>query len=65
MSDTEEPPHRGEHGDIVGGETTGTDDTEMGTGQEADISHGDGGMGAGRGADIDEERQDSVEDGIA
>jgi hypothetical protein len=65
MNETEEPVHRGEDGDILGGETTGTEDTEMGAGQEADISHGDGGMGAGRGADVDEERQDSVQDGIA
>jgi hypothetical protein len=65
MSDTEQPAHRGEDGDILGGETKGTDQTEMGAGQEADISHGDGGMGAGRGADVDEERQDSVQDGIA
>jgi hypothetical protein len=50
----EEPARRGPEGDIVGGETVGTEDTAMGAGEEADISHGDGGMGAGRGADVDE-----------
>jgi hypothetical protein len=37
----------------------------MGAGAEGDISHGDGGMGAGRGADVDEDRRDSTRDGIA
>ena len=50
----EDPAARTEGGDIVGGETVGTEDTEMGAGAEADISRGDGGMGAGRGADVDE-----------
>jgi hypothetical protein len=50
----DDPAVRGEGGDILGGETVGTEDTEMGTGAEADISRGDGGMGAGRGADVDE-----------
>jgi hypothetical protein len=54
MSETEQPAHRGEDGDILGGETVDTEGTEMGAGQEADISHGDGGMGAGRGADVEE-----------
>jgi hypothetical protein len=49
----EEPPHRGPDGDILGGETVGTEDTAMGAGAEGDISHGDGGMGAGGGADVD------------
>jgi hypothetical protein len=50
----EEQPVRTGDGDIVGGETVGTEDTEMGAGAEGDISHGDGGMGAGRGADVEE-----------
>jgi hypothetical protein len=50
----EEPAVRRESGDIVGGETVGTEDTEVGSGAEGDISHGDGGMGAGSGADVDE-----------
>jgi hypothetical protein len=50
----EEPPVRTPGGDIVGGETVGTEDTEMGAGEEGDISRGDGGMGAGRGADVEE-----------
>jgi hypothetical protein len=49
----EEPAARTEGGDIVGGETVGTEDTEMGSGAEGDISRGDGGMGAGSGADVD------------
>jgi hypothetical protein len=49
----EEPARRGPDGDILGGETVGTEDTEMGSGAEGDISHGDGGMGAGDGADVD------------
>lgn len=49
----EEPARRGPDGDILGGETVGTEDTEMGSGAEDDISHGDGGMGAGDGADVD------------
>jgi hypothetical protein len=61
----EEPPRRGPDGDILGGETVGTEDTAMGAGAEGDISHGDGGMGAGRGADVDDDRQDSTQDGIA
>jgi hypothetical protein len=52
----EAPARRGEQGDILGGETVGTEDTAMGEGAEGDISHGDGGMGAGRGADVPEER---------
>jgi hypothetical protein len=51
----EDPAHRSEDGDIVGGETVGTEDTAMGAGAEGDISHGDGGMGATRGADVDED----------
>ena len=47
----EEPARRGPDGDILGGETVGTEHTEMGAGAEADISHGDAGMGAERGAD--------------
>ena len=50
----EDPPVRTGEGDIVGGETVGTEDTEMGAGEEGDISHGDAGMGAGRGADVEE-----------
>jgi hypothetical protein len=50
----EDPAVRGEDGDILGGETVGTEDTEMGAGAEGDISHGDGGMGAARGADVEE-----------
>ena len=50
----EDPAVRTEGGDIVGGETVGTEDTEMGSGAEGDIGHGDGGMGAGRGADVEE-----------
>jgi hypothetical protein len=50
----EDPAVRTGDGDIVGGETVGTEDTEMGAGEERDISHGDGGMGAGHGADVDE-----------
>jgi hypothetical protein len=50
----EEPARRGPDGDIVGGETVGTEDTDMGSGAEGDISHGDGGMGGGHGADVDE-----------
>ena len=50
----EEPARRGPDGDILGGETVGTEDTDMGSGAEGDISHGDGGMGAGHGADVDE-----------
>ena len=50
----EDPAVRTEGGDIVGGETVGTEDTEMGSGAERDISHGDGGMGAAGGADVDE-----------
>jgi len=61
----EEPARRGPDGDILGGETVGTEDTAMGAGAEGDISHGDGGMGAGRGADVDDDRQDSTQDGIA
>ncbi|HEX2102396.1 MAG TPA: hypothetical protein VHF51_02000 [Solirubrobacteraceae bacterium] len=49
----EEPARRTTDGDIVGGETVGTEDTAMGAGAEADISRGDGGMGTGRGADVD------------
>jgi hypothetical protein len=49
----EEPARRGPDGDILGGETVGTEDTDMGSGAEGDISHGDGGMGAGDGADVD------------
>jgi hypothetical protein len=49
----EDPARRGPDGDILGGETVGTEDTEMGSGAEGDISHGDGGMGAGDGADVD------------
>jgi hypothetical protein len=52
----EDPPHREPGGDIVGGETVGTEDTAMGAGQESDISHGDAGMGAGSGADVPEDR---------
>jgi hypothetical protein len=52
----EEPPHRTPGGDIVGGETVGTEDTTMGAGAEADIEHGDAGMGTGRGADVPEDR---------
>jgi hypothetical protein len=61
----EEAPRRGPDGHILGGETVGTEDTAMGAGAEGDISHGDGGMGAGRGADVDEDRRDSTRDGIA
>ena len=50
----EDPAVRTDDGDIVGGEGVGTEDTEMGSGAEADIGHGDGGMGAGRGADVEE-----------
>jgi hypothetical protein len=50
----EDPAVRTGDGDIVGGETVGTEDTEMGAGEERDVSHGDGGMGAGHGADVDE-----------
>jgi hypothetical protein len=50
----EEPPVRRPDGDIVGGKTVGTEDTEMGAGEERDIARGDGGMGAGRGADVDD-----------
>jgi hypothetical protein len=50
----EEPAVRGPGGDILGGDTAGSEDTEMGSGAEADIAHGDGGMGVGRGADLDE-----------
>jgi hypothetical protein len=49
----EDPARRGPDGDILGGETVGTEDTAMGAGAEGDISHGDGGMGAGSGADVD------------
>jgi hypothetical protein len=49
----EEPARRGADGDILGGETVGTEDTDIGAGAEGDISHGDGGMGAGDGADVD------------
>jgi hypothetical protein len=49
----EEPARRGPDGDILGGETVGTEDTSMGAGAEGDISHGDGGMGAGTGADVE------------
>lgn len=66
MSDAEQPREvserdegpavRTDGGDIVGGETVGTEDTEMGSGAEADIAHGDGGMGAGDGADVEEPR---------
>jgi hypothetical protein len=49
----DDPARRGPDGDILGGETVGTEDTEMGSGAEGDISHGDGGMGAGDGADVD------------
>jgi hypothetical protein len=48
-----DPARRGPGGDILGGETVGTEDTAMGAGAEGDISHGDGGMGAGSGADVD------------
>jgi hypothetical protein len=50
----EDPAVRGPDGDILGGETVGTEDTGMGAGEESDIAHGDGGMGAGHGADVDE-----------
>jgi hypothetical protein len=50
----EEPAVRTGDGDIVGGETVGTEESGMRAGAEGDISHGDGGMGAGRGADVDE-----------
>jgi hypothetical protein len=50
----EDPAVRTGKGDIVGGETVGTEETEMGAGAEGDISHGDGGMGAGHGADVEE-----------
>jgi hypothetical protein len=50
----EAPARRGPDGDILGGETVGTEDTAMGAGAERDISHGDGGMGARRGADVDD-----------
>jgi hypothetical protein len=50
----EDPAVRGPDGDILGGETVGTEDTAMGAGEEGDIAHGDGGMGAGHGADVDE-----------
>ena len=50
----EEPARRGPDGDILGGESVGTEDTDMGSGAEGDISRGDGGMGAGHGADVDE-----------
>ena len=49
----EDPARRGPDGDILGGETVGTEDTAMGAGAEGDINHGDGGMGAGSGADVD------------
>jgi hypothetical protein len=49
----EDPARRGPDGDLLGGETVGTEDTAMGAGAEGDISHGDGGMGAGSGADVD------------
>jgi hypothetical protein len=52
----EDPARRGPDGDILGGETVGTEDTAMGAGAEGDISHGDGGMGSGRGADVRPER---------
>jgi hypothetical protein len=55
----EEPARRGADGDILGGETVGTEDTEMGAGAESDIAHGDGGMGAGRGADLPDEAGDA------
>lgn len=50
----EDPPVRTGTGDIVGGETVGTEDTAMGASEESDISRGDAGMGAGRGADVEE-----------
>jgi hypothetical protein len=55
----EEPARRGPGGDILGGETVGTEDTAMGAGAEGDISHGDGGMGTGRGADVAEDEDDA------
>jgi hypothetical protein len=46
---------RSEKGDIRGGTGVSNHGT-IGTGPEGDISHGDGGMGSGRGADVRPER---------
>jgi hypothetical protein len=48
---------RSEKGDIRGGTGVSNPGT-IGTGPEADISHGDGGMGSGSGADIPRERHE-------